>query len=129
MSLQRIILFGKTTTDLLNNIQFELSKINSTVRVTGTTYIGTNFAAAANRTKSTLYTNNGVGPMLIGISLSLSSPGTQGAKIQVGGVDVVRVDGTADKYFFIMGIANPGQQYLLTATGGVDIKCWNEYGF
>lgn len=89
---------------------------------------GTNNDVAATRTTSTLYTNNGSGPMWIGISLSLSAPGANGAHLQIGGLDVAHADAAPNIHFFIMGVANPGSNYLLTATGGAHIEHWCEYG-
>ena len=82
----------------------------------------------AGRTTSTVYTNNGSGPMWVMISLALSSVVADGAHLQVGGVDVAHGDANPNIHFFIAGIANPGSSYLLTATGGVHIEHWTEYG-
>lgn len=90
---------------------------------------GTRTMVQATRTTSTVYTNNGTGPMYIGISLALSTPGAEGAHLQVGGTDVAHGDANANVHFFIMGIANAGEEYLLTATGGAHIDHWMEYGF
>ncbi len=91
--------------------------------------VGTNAAVAGARTTSQTYTNNGTGPMFIMISLALSLPAADGAHLEIGGVDVAHGDGPANVHFFIMGIANPNQEYLLTATGGANIQHWTEYSF
>lgn len=90
---------------------------------------GTRGMMSGSRTTSTIYTNNGSGPMYIGISMSLSAPGANGAHLQIGGTDVAHCDGGIGVDFFLMGIANPGEEYLLTATGGVNIDHWMEYAF
>lgn len=83
----------------------------------------------AGRTTSQTYTNNGSGPLFVGISLALSLPAADGAHFQVNGVDIAHGDGPANDHFFLLGIVNPGGQYLLTATGGAHIEHWYEYGF
>lgn len=90
---------------------------------------GVRSSAGIVRTTSTPYTNLGSGPMYIGISLALSAPGAQGAHLIINGQDVAHADGVADTHLFIMGIANAGETYLLTASGGAHIEHWVEYGF
>ena len=67
--------------------------------------------------------------MWIGISVCLSLPAANGAQLQIGGTTVARGDGGAAVRFFIGGIANPTEEYLLTASGGAYIEHWVEYGF
>jgi len=81
------------------------------------------------RATSQTYTNNGSGPMWVGISLSLSLPAADGAHLEVSGVHIAHGDGAANVHFFLMGVVNPTEQYLLTATGGAHIDHWIEYGF
>ena len=125
--MSRYIVSGKTNTELIQNIQFELGKVSQMAE--GADALKKGLRVMATRTTSTVYLNGGSGPMWLGISLALSAPGTYGARLQIGAGYVARGDASANKYFFLMGIVNPGEQYILTATGGANIGYWMEYGF
>lgn len=124
----RMIITGATLTAQVQDIQFELSKVNQVGESTDILQKGTRVMAPG-RATSLYYFNSGSGPMFIGISLALSAPGVLGAQLQIGGATVARGDNVANKYFYLMGIAQAGEQCILTATGGVHIGYWMEYGF
>lgn len=126
MTLNRLIVTGQNLTALVDNIRFELSRLQQTEL---TDIVQKGNRVMATRTTSTVYENHGSGPMWVGISLALSAPGALGAQLQIGGVTVARGDNVANKYFYLMGIVQPTERYLLTATGGVNVGQWVEFGF
>lgn len=90
---------------------------------------GTWQVVTGSRTTSVLYTNNNSGPMWVSISAAMSSPPADGMHLTINLTDVAHVDGAPDVHLFLMGIVNPGEYYLLTASGGVNIGHWTEYHF
>lgn len=82
------------------------------------------------RTTSVVYTNNGSGPMYVGVSAALASNSTYGIHMVVDGIHVAHQDAKFNAgHFFIGGFVPPGGQYWLTATAAVDIAHWVEYGY
>lgn len=90
---------------------------------------GVNNSVTGSRTTSVFYTNLGSGPMWIGISASMSAPAADGMHLIVNGIHVAHVDANADVHQFLMGVADPGDSYLLTCSGGANIFHWVEYSF